>query len=109
MVILWAGADLFTIKCLLVISSVPVGIITAMGMVSLAKWVRKDFGQATAGEISDFFRPAEEAHERDEMVEKLARGIPEESAENDGASGAELLNPFHRSKKKGGDGKRDEK
>ena len=108
MVILWAGADLFTIKCLLVISSVPVGIITAMGMVSLAKWVRKDFGQATAGEISAFFRPAEEAHERDEMVEKLARGIPEESAENDGASGAELLNPFHRSKKKGGDGKRDE-
>lgn len=98
MVILWAGADLFTIKCLLVVSSIPVGIVTAMGMISLFKWIRKDFGRASAEEIVEFFTPESEMKERLETVKRLEAGIPEESAANDGASGAELLNPFHRDK-----------
>ena len=102
MVILWAGADLFTIKCLLVISAIPVGIVTAMAMISMAKWARQDFGDVSAGEIREFFMTDEEKGRLGERRAVLAEGIAEESAEMDGASASEMLNPFHRANKSSG-------
>lgn len=96
MVILWAGADLFTIKCLLVISAIPVGIVTALGMVSMARWAHQDFGQVSAEEIKEFFMTDAEKRELKERRHELAEGIPEESSEFDAPSASEMLNPFHK-------------
>ncbi len=99
MVILWAGADLFTIKCLLVISAIPVGIVTALGMVSMIKWARQDFGNVSAEEIKVFFMTDAERKRLEDRRRELEAGIPEESAEFDAGSASEMLNPFHRKAK----------
>lgn len=97
MVLLWAGADLTLVKCLLVISSIPVSVIIAMSMISIVRWLRQDFGLATAMEIREFFMTADERAAREEELARLAAGIPEEDTE--GPSASRMLNPFRKSSK----------
>lgn len=96
-VLLWAGADLNVVKCLLVISSIPVAVIIAMSMVSIFRWIRQDFGFFSVREIREYFMTAEERKLYEEKRAWFDRGIEEESAEADGASAAQRLNPFHKS------------
>lgn len=63
LVLLWAGADTTTMKCLLVISGIPVGVIVAMATVSMFKWAYQDFGHASAQEIREYFMTEEEKAE----------------------------------------------
>ncbi len=98
-VLLWAGADLNVVKCLLVIASLPVAVIITMSMISIIKWVRADFGMFSAQDIREYFMTDEEKEIYAEKRRWLEAGIEEESAEDDGASANQRLNPFHKSEK----------
>lgn len=100
-VLLWAGADLNVVKCLLVISSLPVAVLIALSMVSIFKWVRADFGLFSAREIQEYFMTDEEKAAYLQKRARFEQGIEEESAEGDGPSASQQLNPFHKGPKDG--------
>ena len=99
LVLLWAGADTTTMKCLLVISSIPVGIVTALGVISIFKWCFQDFGAFSAQEIREYFMTDEELKSLASKRRHLAENpLPDETEAR--VSAGEALNPLYRSARK---------
>lgn len=100
LVLLWAGADTTTMKCLLVISSLPVGVIVAMATVSMFKWAHQDFGRMSAQEIREYFMTDDEKLALDEQRRRwLENPLPDDTGT--AISASEALSPFKRKGSKG--------